>query len=524
MAATAEKSSSKWLVLAILAISVFMLQLDSTIVNIAIPSIMKAFQASISDVEWVLNAYILTFAVLLIALGRLGDLWGRKLFFMAGLVLFTLGSALCGFAPDEHFLIASRVAQGFGGALMMPQTLSLLSVTFPPRQRGMVMGIWGAVVGIATAVGPTLGGVLVEASSWRLIFFINLPIGVIAIAAAWFAVRESKDETASSYVDWAGVLVISVAMFALTFALIEGQKYGWSSATIIGLFGLTVVLLFVFYYVERAVPQPLVDFSLFRSRTFIAGNFSGVALMFGLLGVIFLLTLFLQIVLGFGAVETGLIMTPTPGVVMIVAPFAGRLSDKYGSRWFVFSGLAVAAIGIFLLSHISLSTTWQDLVVPMVVTGIGMGLTMAPVTSAVMGSAPNSKAGNASGILATGRQVGAVLGIAVLGAVLQNRLVSNLLSAIQGLPVPPALKQQMQDQITSGGLSMTGGFPQAGGAIPPQAQQMFQQQLVSAMNTTFFVGVVMVMAGALAALLISSHVEAVRAESAEMQPTDIEVA
>lgn len=519
MQETSGKANHKWFVLGVLCTALFMLQIDGTIVNIAIPSIMKSFHTDISAVEWVLDAYILVFAVLLIAFGRLGDLYGRKLFFVIGLSIFTLGSALCGLSPDEGWLIAGRAVQGLGGAIIMPQTLSIITVVFPANQRGAAMGVWGGVVGIAAALGPMLGGIITERWSWPLIFFINLPIGVIGVGLALWIMSESKDTTSHPTVDWTGVFVVTLAMLSLTFALIEGQNFGWTSPTILGLFAAAVALLVVFFFVEARERQPLMDMRLFRNRTFTAGNISGVTLMFGFLGVIFLLTLFLQVVLEFSPMKAGLITTPASGMVLLTAPLAGRFSDKYGSKWFVAGGLFLASIGIFLLSQISVTTTWQSLILPLAIVGAGVGLCMAPLTSAVMSTVAPEKSGNASGILSTGRQLGALLGIAVLGAVLQNRLVAGILDAIHGSQLPAAVQRQIESQLTSGSISMSSGM--TGGGTGPMADLMktiFQQELTHAMNVTFQVAVVVMVVGAVAALLIKSHVQPVEEECAATEP------
>lgn len=330
---SAEQSSAasdrrKWWVLIITCVPLFMMLLDATIVNIALPHIMDNFDTCISSAEWVINAYVLAFAVLVITGGKVGDIYGRKLMFLSGIAVFTLSSLLCGLAPSINLLIGARVLQAIGGAMMMPATLSLLNVAFGESGRGMALGIWGAVAGIASALGPIIGGALVDAYSWRLIFLINIPVGIIALIAAIFIISESKDPRAEKRIDVFGILTISAALFCLTFALVEGQKYGWGSGLIVGLFIASFVSFIAFILIERKMPAPLIRLQLFRNPTFSAGNTVGLILMLGLLSILFLLVLFLQIVLGFSAIKTGLILLPMPGVIMIVAPISGRLSDK----------------------------------------------------------------------------------------------------------------------------------------------------------------------------------------------------
>ena len=385
-----EHGRRRWWVRLVTCVPLFMMMLDVTIVNIALPRIMSSFNTGISSVEWVLNAYVLAFAVLLITLGKLGDIYGRKLLFLSGLGLFTIASLACGLAPNITVLIVARVFQAVGGAAMMPATLSILNVAFGEKGRGMALGIWGAVAGVASALGPIIGGALVDATSWRWIFLINLPVGVLAFIAAIFIIRESRDSTAERRIDIPGVLAISAALFCLTYALVEGQKYGWSSGLIVGLFVASFVGFIIFIVIERWRSAPLIRLDLFRNRTFSAGNSVGLILMFGLLSILFRLVLFMQLVLGFSAIKTGLVLLPMPIVLMIVAPLSGRLSDRIGSRWLLFFGMLFTALGIYLMSHLTPTEEWHNLVAPLSVCGLGMGLVMAPTTAAVMASAPMS--------------------------------------------------------------------------------------------------------------------------------------
>ena len=505
-----EHGRRRWWVLLITCVPLFMMMLDVTIVNIALPSIMSSFNTGISAVEWVLNAYVLAFAVLLITLGKLGDLYGRKLLFLSGLGLFTIASLACGLAPNITVLIVARVFQAVGGAAMMPATLSILNVAFGERGRGMALGIWGAVAGVASALGPIIGGALVDATSWRWIFLINLPVGVLAFIAAIFIIRESRDSTAERRIDIPGVLAISAALFCLTYALVEGQKYGWSSGLIVGLFVASFVGFIIFIVIERWRSAPLIRLDLFRNRTFSAGNSVGLILMFGLLSILFLLVLFMQLVLGFSAIKTGLVLLPMPIVLMIVAPLSGRLSDRIGSRWLLFFGMLFTALGIYLMSHLTPTEEWHNLVAPLSVCGLGMGLVMAPTTAAVMASAPMERSGQAAGILATMRQVGSVLGISVIGAILQSQLVNNLRTALLPIPqIPAALREQLLKELSSGRVGWSGGIPDIPGisaSLMVKLQDLFKQEFAHSLNTAMMVSVFICVAGALVALLVRSHV------------------
>jgi EmrB/QacA subfamily drug resistance transporter len=526
-----------WAVLAVLCLGLFMLLLDGTIVNIAIPHIQTYYQTSFSNIEWVMNAYILAFAVLLVTLGRFGDLWGRRKLFVSGMAIFTVGSLACGLAPSISLLIAFRALQGVGGAAMMPATLSIIAAVFPPGKRGAAMGVWGGVSGLATAIGPTLGGIIVQyaawpaaADSWRWIFLVNIPIGVIGVILAVRIVPESKNPTAVETLDLPGVGLVSAALFCLTFALVEGQNYGWSSATILGLFATAVVAFVLFYRREQRVSQPLIDFSLFRNSNFAAGNGAGFLLSAAMMGAFFMIPIFLQSVLGYSAIKAGLVMAPMSVVIIFAAPLAGSLSDRLGSKWIVALGMFLLAAGLAWMAgllpgtgKISPETSPADLVVPFVVSGIGIGLAIAPVTSAVMATAPRDRVGNASGVLSTTRQVGSLMGIAVLGAVLQNRVTAAITEGVQAVAaIPDAVKQRIIAGTSSGALQM--GVPEGATGVPATARTMvealFRGWFTDAMANTFVVAVVLAAAGGLCALLLHSHVGA--AEEVEAGATTIE--
>lgn len=533
-------SRRRWLVLTVVCLGVFMMMLDGTIVNIAIPSILTAFETGFSQVEWVMNAYLLVFAVLLITTGRLGDLYGRKLVFIVGLCVFTLASLACGLAPGIGWLIGFRAVQGLGGAMMMPNTLSIIANVFPPQERGKAMGFWGGISGFSLALGPSLGGLLVEAASWRWIFFINVPIGVILLVVALRYIPESTDPTSVRQMDYPGVAVLTGALFALTFALIEGQKYGWTSGLILGLFAVTVVLFAVFIAIQRRQLQPLMDLSLFKNRTFSLTNGVGLVLQFGMLGVFFLVPIFLQAILGYSAIKAGLVMTPLAAVVMVAAPTSGTLSDRIGHKWLMVFGLLIAALGFFLTRRVMvIDGSWQSMIVPFVITGFGIGMVMPPSTSAVMGSVAPERAGQASGVLSSMRQIGAVLGIAVMGAVLQNRAASyiqeGLAAKLDAAPfaIPDTAKQQILEAVGSSATNM--GQVRAGGglgaAMPEEIAGMLAQvpdsmagqvtaffkdlfsmdfvmgEFARAMRTTYIISIALVLLGALLALAVSGRLK-----------------
>jgi EmrB/QacA subfamily drug resistance transporter len=509
-AKTPANDRRKWGVLSVISFSLFMILLDVTIVNIALPHIMNAFKIGLSSIEWVFNVYVLVFASLLLIMGKLGDLFGRRLMFLIGLSVFTLASLGCFLASTYNILLILRGIQAIGASAMMPATLSILNVEFSKSQRGLALGIWGAVAGAANALGPIIGGSLIDAASWRYIFLINVPIGVVAVICAWLIIKESNDSTASHHIDFAGVALVSVALFSLTYALVEGQKLGWVSVTILSLFSLSFISFLVFIIVELKVKLPLAQLRLFKNRVFAAGNFLGLVLSFGLIGVIYLLVLFLQIVLGFSALKAGLTILPLPIGIMIVAPFAGRMTDKIGGRWILFAGTLIAAVGVYLMSDLTAITDWPNLVLPLLLSGIGMGMVMAPVTTVVMQNTPVEQSGMGAGILSTTRQIGSVLGLSVLGAILQNQLVNNFTTSLNKIPqIPAAFRDQIVSGIQSGGIG-AGGINVPGTVseiIKNQLISIFKDQFAHSLDTTMKFGVVVILLGTVASLLISSHIK-----------------
>ncbi|MFA5628792.1 MAG: MFS transporter [Dehalococcoidales bacterium] len=500
-----KRKYNKWFVLAVLSIALFMINLDITIVNIALPAIMDDFKASLADIEWVVNVYILGFAVTLITLGRLGDIFGRKRLFIIGLIVFTISSFFCGVSQSIEMLIISRVFQALGGAAMMPTTLALINVAFKDGGRGQAMGIWGAVSGAASALGPIVGGLLVHHLSWGYIFLVNIPLGIIAIILGLIIIEESKEHLVSRYIDFPGIIAATVALFSLTFALIEGQKFGWSSPLIISLFIVSLLGFAAFILIEKRSKLPLIDLKLFTNRSFSAGNVLNALLMFSLMGILFLLVLFLEIVLGFSAIKTGLVILPMPLAVLLIAPFAGKFADKKTSRWILATGMAIIGISIFLLSHLSLDTTWQSLIFPLTLSGIGMGLVMAPVSTVIMAAAPLEKSGAASGIMSTTRQIGSFLGIGVLGAVLQTHLIGYVKTALNNSAI---LTEEMKNIIinTMGKGGFSSGVDLSG--IPEEFQaeimRMFFSGFAESLNTAMQVAVLFCIIGIISAFLISN--------------------
>jgi EmrB/QacA subfamily drug resistance transporter len=417
-----DDANRKWWTLGAVAFGLFMIMLDNTIVNVALPSIQRDLLIDVSELEWIVNGYALTFAVLMLTGGKLADLLGRRAIFIAGLTIFTVSSLICGLASSAEMLIGARVVQGIGAALMSPATLSIITATFPRRERGMALGIWAGVSAMALAIGPLVGGVITEHIDWSWIFFINVPIGALGIVVARLAIDESRDTSAEQRLDLPGLLVSAVALFALTFALIEGNSYGWTSAPIVSLFVVAVAGLAAFVLLELRQRAPMLDLSLFRNATFAGAN--AVMLLVGLamFGVFFFVSLFVQNILGYSATEAGATFLPMTILVILVAPLAGKLSDRIGSRWLMGAGMVLLTCSLLVFSRLDAASSFWNLLPALLLGGAGMALAMTPTTAAVMGSVSVDKAGVGSAVLNSMRQVGGSLGIAIMGAIVAASL------------------------------------------------------------------------------------------------------
>src|SRR2546425_4479861 len=349
-----ETRTNPWLVLVVLVTGFFMIMLDTTIVNVAIPAMSAGLNTTLDQILWVLNAYILVYAVLLITAGRLGDLYGQRTLFAIGLAIFTIASALCGFVQNADQLIAARVLQGVGGALLTPQTLAILTTLFPPERRGAAFGIWAGAAGLATLAGPTVGGAIVTYIDWRWIFFINVPIGIAALIATFIVIPDLRPGRHHGW-DFVGTVVATAGLFAIVFGLIEGQRYNWGQIgsyviTIPEVIGAGVVLLVLFVIWERFQAEPLVPLTLFEDRNFTVANWIAAAISFGMLSAFLPITIYLQSVRGFSALVAGLTLAPVSLTSMVTAPFAGRLADRVGGKYILMAGVSLVTIGIGLIA------------------------------------------------------------------------------------------------------------------------------------------------------------------------------
>ena len=543
--------ASPWIVLLVLALGFFMILLDTTIVNVAIPSMITGLHATLDQILWILNGYILVYAVLLITAGRLGDMFGPKKLFLGGLILFTLSSAACGQVQDPNQLILFRVIQGLGGALLTPQSLSIITSIFPPEKRGAAFGLWAAVAGLAAVTGPTLGGVLTTTFSWRAIFYVNVPIGIAAVILAYLLMPELTIHR-RHHLDVPGVILSTAGLFAGVFGLIEGERYSWGRIWDAGAFSVgsiqasiisiptilfaSVVLLIMFILWEASQDEPLLPLSLFRDRNFSVANIVSAIVAFGMLGLFLPLTIFLQSVLRLDAAHAGVVFVPMSLTSMVVAPVAGRVTDKYANsgRYVLALGLLLYAVGMGLVIWVSsLSATGLTFTPALILGGVGMGCTFAPMVTLAMRNIKPTEAGAASGFINTIRQVGGAFGSAVVGALLQNRLAAELHSQAVAYSggVPAQFRAKFIASFSGaakGGLQV--GRGQTGGGrlpsdVPAQAVQhlrqlviqVFDHAFLNAMKPSLALPIAVLVLGSLLTLVFMRSSPAIQAESAQPQ-------
>ena len=489
-----------WPVLLVTVLGFFMIMLDTTIVYVATPSILSGLHASLDEVLWVFNGYLLTYAVLLITGGRLGDLVGPRQMFALGLVIFTAASALCGLSHDANQLIAARVIQGVGGAFLAPQSLPILMSIFPAERRGAAFGIVGAVIGVSTVAGPTLGGWIITNWDWRWIFFINVPIGILTFIGTFLVIPDVRPGLRHR-LDLIGVALSSVALFAIVFGLIEGQRYDWGTITgwltIPMVIGAGIALAIAFLAWEWRQPEPLVPLSLFRNRNFSLMNWTSAGMSFALQGIFIVIPIYMQSVLGMSALQSGLTVAPMSLTAAILAPITGRLSDRFGGKYLLMAGLAIFGVGAGIVSLVaSASSTWATFILPWVIAGVGLGLVFAPMTTVAMQDIKPAMAGAASGVLNTTRQLGAVIGAAVIGAVLQNQLASALHDkAVAAAPqLPPQFQARFIDgfsQAARSGLQV--GRGQTGASLPAGIPAQFAARVGQLIHDVFVSGYITAM-------------------------------
>jgi EmrB/QacA subfamily drug resistance transporter len=530
-AAGVASNPRRWWALAATCFGLFMALLDVTIVNVALPTIGNDLNASFADLQWVVNAYALTLAVLLVTAGRLGDLFGRKRLFMLGLGIFSLGSLCCalsgaitlGSFSHIQVLIAARVLQGVGGATMLPLALAIIAATFQGRERNVAIGLYGGVTGLATALGPVIGGLLVTNVSWQSIFYLNVPIGVVGIGLCLWAVTESFDTKAPRSVDFFGLVTLTIALFCLVLALIQGSDpdKGWTSAYILTLFGISVAALVVFVIGELRLKYPMVDPRLFKNVSFTGGALVGFTLSGGMFSLFFFLTLYMQNFLGFDALNSGVRFLPMSGLILFAAPLAGAFTDRLGAKLIMVVGMVILVVAVLLMTRISptdTQTDWLVLLPSLILAGIGSGLVSPLVGTVAVNTVSRDRAGMASGISGVCRQVGTAFGIAFLGAILTSQYNTALQKNISQLTVPGAPRAQQQsilNQIITG-LQNAGIFAGSTGLknpppqfaqythLPlfPQVQTIIQAAFINSTIDLFYLAAALLGLGLLAALFL----------------------
>ncbi len=490
----------KWWTLGAVCVGLFMLLLDVTIVNVALPDIQHSLHASFSNLQWVVSAYALSLAALLLTAGSLADLFGRRLLFAIGLGVFTVASLACGLAATSLVLIIARAVQGIGGAIMFACSLALIAEAFHGRDRGVAFGVYGATTGAAVAVGPLVGGVLTQSLGWEWIFFVNVPIGIGAVAMTLLRVDESRDPDAAT-IDWPGLLTFSTALFLLIFALVRGNEEGWGSTLIVSFLAGSVVLLLAFVLVERRRARPMLDLALFAKPAFAGASIVAFALSASMFAMFLYLTLYIQDVLGFGPLDAGLRFLPVTLLSFFVAPLAGRLSVRLPVRALLGGGLLLVGVGLLLMRGLDASSGWTALLPGFMVAGVGIGMINPPLVSTAIGVVPPARSGMASGINSTFRQVGIATGIAALGAIFEHLVRQRTASAL--VHAPPAA-QQHATQIAK--AFTVGQGRELAARMPPPVRDMvlgaYRSSFAGALDQLLLIAGIVALVGAVGGFVL----------------------
>ena len=455
---------NKWWTLVAVCLGTFMLLLDITIVNVALPDIQTALHSSFSDLQWVVDAYALTLAAFLLTAGSLADMYGRRLLYLIGLAVFTAASALCGFAESTLMLQLSRGLQGVGGAIMFAVSLALLADAFRGKDRGIAFGVWGTITGLAVAIGPLLGGALTSGLSWRWIFFVNVPLGIVAVVISMLRVSESRAPLASGP-DWPGFVIFTVALSSLVYGLIESNQKSFSSGLVLGCLAAAAVLLAVFVFVERRRAHPMFDLNLFRLPTFSGGSVAAFGLSASIFSMLLYIVLYLQDILGYSPLATGVRVMFMSGAILVSATVAGRLSSHVPVRLLIGPGLIMVGIGLLLMRGLNAGSSWTHLIPGMIVGGLGIGLVNPPLASTAVGVVPPQRAGMASGINSTFRQVGIATGIALLGTLFSSQVKSSVQTGVAAVPALARQGPRIAVAVQSGEVG------QLIAKLPPQTRQ-----------------------------------------------------
>jgi EmrB/QacA subfamily drug resistance transporter len=492
-----SQTNRKWWTLGAVCVATFMLLLDITVVNTALPAIQQDLGGSFSDLQWVIDAYALSLAALVLTAGSLADRLGRRRVFAIGLGVFAAASLLCALAPDPTFLNVARGLQGIGGAIMFAVSLALVAQEFPSGpERGMAMGIYGASIGVAVAVGPLVGGLLTDGFGWESVFLINVPIGLAAIGVTYWKLAESRDPNATR-IDWGGLLTFSSALFVLVLALVRGNDAGWGSLSIVSLFVVAAVLMAAFVRIEQRVAEPMLPLSLFRRRAFTGVQLAAFAVSGSMFALFLYLTLYLQSFLGYSPIDAGLRYLPITIASFIVAPLAGMALAKVQARYLMSGGLALTGVGLALMTGLDIHSEWTALLAGFIVSGIGVGLLNPVIADVALSVVPKEQSGMAAGINDTFRQVGIAVGIAAWGAIFLGTGASKV-QDVAGGSVSGDEARGLVEATSSGAL------PQALSAVPQQARELTrnaaEQGFLHGLNTILLLGAILSFAGAALAL------------------------
>jgi EmrB/QacA subfamily drug resistance transporter len=491
-------SRQRWTLVAV-CMGTFMLLLDITVVNVALPDIRKELNASFTDLQWVVDAYSLTLATLLLTAGSLADMFGRRRVFVIGMGIFVVASALCGLSGTPTMLNLSRALQGVGGATMFATSLALLGVEFQGRERGAAFGAWGATIGFAVAVGPLVGGALTDGLGWEWIFFVNVPVGILTMVLATLRVPDSRNPEAGG-IDWLGTITFSGSLFLLVFGLIRANDLGWGSTTIVMRFVGAVVLFVLFILAEQRVKNPMFPLSLFRKPAFDGVSIAAFALSAAMFAMFLYITLYLQNILGYSPFHAGLRILPLSITSFVVAPIAGRLTERYPVRVFLGVGLLLVSLALLLMHGVKPDSSWTTLLAGLIVAGVGIGMCNPALATGAVGVVPPQRSGVASGINNTCRQVGIATGIAALGAILQASIRTKIEPLVSASPVHAHANDVARAIAGGGGQAVAH-------SVPPNLAARFgsaaDAAYTSAFNEILAVGAVVALVGALLAFALT---------------------
>ncbi|HEX2051779.1 MAG TPA: DHA2 family efflux MFS transporter permease subunit [Actinomycetota bacterium] len=509
---------ARWWALAVLCLSLTIIGIDNTIVNVALPTLVRDLRASASELQWIVDSYVLVFAGLLLTAGALGDRFGRKLALDVGLLIFAGGSLWATFADSPETLIAGRAVMGIGGAFIMPATLSIITNVFPASERAKAIGIWAAFAGLGVVAGPVVGGWLLEDYWWGSVFLINVPIIVVALTFGAFLIPESKDPSIAR-LDPVGAVLSIAALGALVYAIIEAPAEGWTDGTILSIFGAAAVLIVLFIVWEMRTATPMLDMAFFRNARFSASSAAITLVFFALFGSVFVLTQYLQFVLGYSPFEAGVRMTPVAALIFS-APASAKLSMKVGTKKVVAVGLTLVSIGLYMMSTFTTTTEYGSIATALVILGLGMGATMAPATDAIMGSLPLAKAGVGSAMNDTTRMVGGALGVAAIGSVLTSAYSASLDGISRVIPekvlanLPPQASEVIQDSVGAATAVARRISAQVDPAIGERLRDAAHAAFVDGMGTSVLVAAGVALFGAIVALVfLPAHESEVAQES-----------